>query len=95
MPDQPDIGVLGHVVLRVMLPHRRPERLGRGEVLRRGEALVPEHQREVLGERPVQRLTGLAVHRPAEVDAGDFRPERRMQRRNGEIGHGGLPKNIP
>ena len=63
MPDQADIRVFRHLMLRIVLPHRRPERLGGGEVLVRGEVLAMKHQREVLGERLRQRLSCRGIDR--------------------------------
>ena len=88
VPDHPDIGIALHVVLRIMLPHRRPERARRVEILLRGQRLVAEHQRQMLAQRPRQRLAGRRVDRTAEIDPRDLGAERRMERGYRDVGHG-------
>ena len=63
VPDKADIGIAGHVVLRIMLPHRRAEDFRGAEVLLRGQALVMEHQSEMLGQGEGQLFAGCRIDR--------------------------------
>ena len=63
VPDQPDQGEVRHVVLRVVLLHRRPEHRRGGEILGGRQGLVVEHQRQMIGQRARQRLPGRLVDR--------------------------------
>ena len=78
VPDQPDQGEVRHVVLRVVLLHRRPEHRGGGEILGGRQGLVVEHQRQMIGQRLRQRVPGRLVDRRAQVDAGHLGAQRRM-----------------
>jgi hypothetical protein len=91
MPDQPDIRIARHVVLRIMLSHRRAECLGGGEVLVGGQALIVKHQRQMLGERPRQRLLGGGIDRLRQIDPADFGADCLGQRRDRDLGHGISP----
>ena len=61
VPDKADIGIAGHVVLRIMLPHRGAEDFRGAEVLLRGQALVMEHQSEMLGQGEGQLFAGCRI----------------------------------
>ena len=50
VPDQPDEREVRHVVLRVMLLHRRAEHRRGGEILRRRQRLIAKYQRQVVGQ---------------------------------------------
>jgi hypothetical protein len=80
VPDEADQREVGHVVLRVVLLHRRSERRRGGEILFRRQRLLAEHERQVVGQRPRQRLPGLGGQRPGEVDPGDLGAERGVER---------------
>jgi len=79
VPDQADQREVRHVVLRVVLLHRRPEHRRGGEVPRRRQRLVSEHERQMVGQRARQRLARRCVDRSAEIDAGYLGAERGMQ----------------
>jgi hypothetical protein len=61
VPDKADIGIAGHVVLRIMLPHRRAEDFRGAEILLRGQALVVEYQGEMFGQGERQLFAGRRI----------------------------------
>jgi hypothetical protein len=51
VPDQPDQRKVRHVVLGVVLLHRRAEHRGGGQVLGRRQRLIAKHQGQMVGQR--------------------------------------------
>jgi hypothetical protein len=88
VPDQPDQREVRHVMLRVVLLHRRPEHGGCREKLRRRQALTAKDQRQVIRQRARQQVPGRSVDGRAEIHARDLGAERRVERSDVDRGHG-------
>ena len=88
VPDQSDIGMIRHVALRVMLPHRGDERLRRREVLFRSQRLIMEHQRQMLRQRADTGLRGASsgwLRSTPETSAPSEAPQRVDRDRHGVL----------
>lgn len=80
VPDEPDIGIAGHVVLRTVLAYRRSKYAGSGEILLGGERLRGKHQHQVLRQQPRKIFGGLVIERRAQIDPDDGEAEQFMER---------------
>ena len=66
---------------------RLAEVAGEGNVLGVADVLAGKHHDQMPGPGVVDRLQGLGIDRPAEIDAADFRTESGVARLDGD-GHG-------
>ena len=80
--DDRDLGLFGHDAEHRMRRFDIPEMPGKGQLLGRSDALVPQKDHEVIEQRLADPAAQLRIETPGKVDAADFRPHRRAQRVN-------------
>src|SRR5690242_7479473 len=100
MPDEADQREIRHVVLRVVLRHRRAEGGRRGEVGGRGQRLVAEDESQMIRERLAQGVTRRRVDGSGQVDTRDQGAQGGMywldaERRHADPPGGTLPQIGP